>query len=227
MPITRQRTLDYLEQEWGTYVDRFQRLPKEEQVERLKKIGFESFRDMLAHILAWWDEGMDIIRAVVEDRPFERKKYDFDVFNAEAVAKYKNWDEREFMAHFEKTRQKMESEFKSMTDAAFEHRRVTAWSNSVIIHHAREHVVALSRFMTVDLLENEWAEYLEDFNRLDEEKKKEFIPKQGFDDFHDLVAHVIGWWEEGARIISGIIKTPGFTWTDPPADEYNVELMKK
>ena len=88
MPSTKQRTLEYLEQEWGTYIERFNRLPKEEQDKRVKEQGYEQFRDMLAHIMAWWDEGMSIILAVAEDRPFERKKYDFDAFNAEAVAKY-------------------------------------------------------------------------------------------------------------------------------------------
>ena len=82
MSITKQRTLDFIEHEWGTYVQRFQRLPSDVQERRVKNMGYESFRDMLAHILAWWDEGMDIIRAISEEREFERKKYDFDAFNA-------------------------------------------------------------------------------------------------------------------------------------------------
>jgi len=227
MPITKQRTLDYVEIEWGTYIERFNRLPKEEQGKRVKQMGYESFRDMLAHILAWWEEGMPIILAIAEDRPFERKKYDFDVFNAEAVAKYKTWDEHEFLAHFEKTRQKMEADLKSVNEAAYENRRVKSWLNGLLFHHAREHLVAVSRFIVVDILENEWATYIEDFNRLDDEKKKEFLSKQGFENFHDLVAHVIGWWEEGVRIIAGILDSPGFTWKRHDADAYNAELVKK
>ena len=57
MPIGRGRALDYVEHEWGTYVERFQRLPQEEQWQRLKETGYDSLRDLLAHILAWWDEG--------------------------------------------------------------------------------------------------------------------------------------------------------------------------
>jgi len=227
MSITKQRTLDYVNTEWGTYVERFHRLPKEDQEKRIKQMGYESFRDMLAHILAWWEEGMGIILAIAEDRPFERRKYDFDVFNAEAVAKYKIWDEREFLAHFEKTRQKMGADLKSMNEAAFENRRVRSWANGIFIHHAREHLVALSRFLVVDMLENEWRMYIEDFNRLDDEKKKDFLSKQGFETFHDVLAHVIGWWEEGARIITGILDLPGFTWQSLDADAYNAELVKK
>ena len=227
MSITKGRTLEYIEQEWGTYVERFQRLPKEKQEKRVREQGYERFRDMLAHILAWWDEGMDIILAVAEDRPFERKKYDFDVFNAEAVAKYKDWDETAFLNQFEKTRQKMGADLRSMKEAAFENRRVRAWLLAVIYHHAREHLVALSRFLVVDMLENDWATYIEDFKRLDEEKKKEFLSKQGFANFHDVVAHGVGWWEEGARIIAGITDSPAFTWENLDADAYNRELVRK
>jgi hypothetical protein len=227
MPITKQRTLDYVNIEWGTYIERFRRLPKAGQAMRMQAMGYESFRDMLAHILAWWDEGMGIIRAVAEGREFERKKYDFDVFNAEAVAKYKTWDEREFMAHFEKTRQKMGADLKSMDEAAYGHRRVQAWIHAVIIHHAREHLVTLSRFLTLDLLQNEWAEYIAHFNGLNDEKKREFLSKQEVESFHDLLAHIVGWWEEGARVISGILNTPGFAWQSHDVDGFNRELTKK
>lgn len=227
MPITKQRTLDYLEHEWGTYVERFQRLPSEVQEARVKKMGYESFRDMLAHILAWWQEGMEIIRAIAQEQEFQRKKYDFDAFNAEAVAKYKPMEEAEFMALFEKTRQEMVAELGAMNEAVFENRRVRSWLNGIIFHHAREHLVALSRFLVLDILQHEWSEYVERFNRLDLQQQNGFLSKQGVGSFHDLLAHIIGWWEEGARIIKGILETPGFTWTDHDVDRYNAMLRRK
>jgi len=227
MSITKQRTLDYVELEWGTYVERFNRLPKEEQSKRVKEMGFESFRDMLAHILSWWEEGMGTILAIAEERQFERRKYDFDVFNAEAVARYKSWDESEFLAHFERTRQKMGADLRSMNEAVFENRRVQAWLRAVILHHARDHLIALNRFLVIDMLENDWATYIEDLNCLPSEKQTEFLSKQGFENFHDLLAHMIGWWEEGARIIMGILDSPAFTWQDPETDTFNAELMEK
>lgn len=227
MPITKERTLDYVELEWGTYVERFNRLPKDEGNKRVKEMGYESLRDLLAHILAWWDEGMGIIRAIAEDRPFERKKYDFDAFNAEAVAKYKTWDAGEFLAHFEKTRQKMGADLKAMPDAAFENRRVRVWADGIVLHHAREHLVALSRFLVLDMLENNWATYVADFNCLEPEKQKVFLSRQGFGSFHDLLAHIIGWWEEAARITNGILDSPAFTWEDPDTDSFNAELIRK
>jgi hypothetical protein len=227
MPITKQRTLDYLNIEWASYIERFRRLPEDEQLKRVKAMGYEQFRDMLAHIMAWWNEGMGIILAIAQEREYERKKYDFDVFNAEAVAKYKSMDEGAFLNRFEETRQKMAADLRSMNEAVFENRRIKTWLHGIIFHHAREHLVALSRFLAVDMLENEWATYIADFNQLPDEKKKEFLTKQGFESFHELLAHVIGWWEEGARIISGIMDSPAFTWESRDTDAFNVELMKK
>lgn len=227
MSITKQRARDYVEFEWGTYVERFQRLPQEQQNQRVKEMGYESFRDMLAHILAWWEEGMEIILAIAQDRPFERKKYDFDAFNAEAVAKYKPWDENEFMVHFENTRQKMGADLASIEETTFENRRIQGWLHGIILHHAREHLVALSRFLTLDMLKNEWATYIDDFNCLKPEEQQDFLSKQGVSSLHDLLAHIVGWWEEGARIINGILSSPAFTWQDPETASFNDELKKK
>lgn len=227
MPVTKQRAVDYMQYEWGTYVERFHRLPQPQQIKRVNEMGFDSFRDLLAHILAWWEEGMGVILAVAEERQFERKKYDFDAFNAGAVARYRAWNEAEFMAYFERTRQKTAADLKSMNEAAFENRRVKAWLNGIIIHHAREHLLTLSRFLVIDILENEWSEYVENFERLDAEKQRDNLSKQGFDTFHDLLAHIVGWWEEGARIITGIMDSPGFIWTEPNTDQFNRELTKK
>src|SRR5690606_34311654 len=136
MSITKQRVLEYVDLEWGTYVERLQRLPETERVERIQEMGYSSLRDLLAHVLAWWEEGMGIILAIAQGRPFERKKYDFDVFNAEAVAKYRSWDEPEFMTHFEKSRQKMRDELQSLEESVFENRRVQAWLRAIIVNHA-------------------------------------------------------------------------------------------
>lgn len=227
MFITKQRALDYVELEWGMYVERFNRLPEGEQSKRIKKTGFESLRDLLAHILAWWEEGLSIMLALAEQRPFERKKYDFDVFNAAAVARYTALEETEFMAHFEKTLQKMAADLKSMDEALFQNRRIQAWLRAVITRHAREHILILSPFLVIDMLENDWATYIEDFHRLDTDKQRQFLSQQGFENFHDLLAHVIGWWEEGARIVMGMLDSPAFTWQDHETDSFNAELVQK
>lgn len=221
----KQRTLDFIEIEWATYIERFNRLPVDVGVKRVNGQGYPRFRDMLAHILSWWEEAMPIILAIAEEREYERKKYDFDVFNAEAVARYKDWDEAEFLTHFEKMRQKAGADLRSMNEAAWENRRVKSWVNGIFIHHAREHLVALSRFLTLDTLENEWGTYIEDFSRL--EDKNAFLKKQGVENFREMLGHVIEWWEMGARVIEGIMSDPQFKWVDVDTDAFNADVVAK
>ncbi len=225
MSITKQRTMDFLEIEWATYIARFNRLPAEEGMKRVKAQGYERFRDMLAHILAWWEEAMPIILAIAKGREYERKKSDFDVFNAAAVAKYKDWDETGFLARFEEIRQKSAADLRSMNEAAWENRRVRAWVDGVFIEHAREHLVALSRFLAMDTLENEWSVYVEKFERL--ENKDEFLKKQGYDHFNGILAHVIGWWDEGVKIANSALADPAFIYKEPETDRFNAELIEK
>jgi hypothetical protein len=227
MPNFKQRILSLLEEEWGTYVERFDLLPRDEKIKRVKEQGFESLRDLLAHILAWWEEGLNIILVMADGHDAPHKTYDDDAFNAEAVRRYKPWNEAEFFVHFETTRQKMASSLGSMPDAVFENRRVASWLYGMVIEHAREHIITLSRALVMDTLKNEWAGYIERFNQLDARKQKEFLSKQGFEKFRDIVAHVIGWWEETLYVVSTVMEKPGYVWKDRDVDEFNAELVRK
>jgi hypothetical protein len=42
-----------------------------------------------------------------------------------------------------------------------------------------------------------------------------------------MIAHIVGWWEEGARIIRGTVETPNFKWTELDVDRFNVVLQRK
>ena len=222
----KQRVIDFVEIEWAGYVERFNRLPELDGSKRVRNQGYERFRDMLAHILAWWEDVMPVVLAIAENREFEKKKYDFDAFNAEAVAKYKDWDEAEFLAHFEKTRQKAATDLRSMNEAAFEDRRIQGRLNGVFIHHAREHLVALSKFLTLDTLENEWTALPAKFDASD--KKEEYLKKEGLTRFGDVLAHAFAWWEEGVIAVQGALKDSGFVYDGPAnTDAYNAEIVAK
>jgi hypothetical protein len=226
MMTYKQRAIDFLEIEWATYIERFNRLPALEGTKRVRAQGYDRFRDMLAHVLSWWEDVMPVILAIAENREFEKKKYDFDVFNAEAVAKYQDWDETEFLAHFENTRQKTVADLRSINEAAFEDRRIQGRINGIFIHHAREHLVALSKFLTLDTLEHEWGNYVAAFDAY--EKKEEFLKKQGVVRFSDLLAHAIAWWDEGVIAVQGALNDPAFVYDGPAdTDAYNAVVLFK
>ncbi|MBX3036640.1 MAG: hypothetical protein KF758_06985 [Anaerolineales bacterium] len=221
----KQRGIAFLENEWKTYVERFNRLPNDEGLRRVNAHGYAQFRDMLAHILAWWDEGMGIILAIAENREFERKKYDFDVFNADAVAKYKDWDEKEFLNLFETSRVKYLEALKPIDESVFDNRRVKIWINAIFIHHAREHLVVCNKFLVFDTLEHEYPTLIEKFDAL--EDKNEYLKKQGFERFEDILAHIIGWWDEGVKVIEGFKKDSNFVYDEPEVDSFNQKLVEQ
>ncbi|HCB02021.1 MAG TPA: hypothetical protein DEP19_06525 [Anaerolineae bacterium] len=224
----KKRGIAFLENEWKTYVERFNRFPKDEGLKRVNAHGYAQFRDMLAHILAWWDEGMSIILAIAENREFERKKYDFDVFNADAVAKYKVWDEKEFLNLFETSRLKYVEVLKSIDESIFDNRRVKIWINAVFIHHAREHLVVCDKFLVLDTLENEYPTLIEKFDAL--EDKNEYLKKEGFERFEDILAHIIRWWDETMKVIENIKNNPTFEVKEPTTediDNFNKQAVEQ
>ena len=79
----------------------------------------------------------------------------------------------------------------------------------------------------MQVLEEGWGEYVKQFNSLSTDEQTDFLQKEGFDNFHDLLAHVIGWWEEGLWIITGILDDPSFTWQERDTDTFNQELVEK
>jgi len=76
-------------------------------------------------------------------------------------------------------------------------------------------------------LEEGWGKYVGQFKALSPEAQTTFLNNQGFASFHDLIAHIVGWWEEGLWIITGILEDPGFTYEDRNTDDFNRELVEK
>jgi len=79
----------------------------------------------------------------------------------------------------------------------------------------------------IQTIEEGWGEYVRRYQNLPATVQAEFLEKQGFGSFHDLLAHIIGWWEEGLWIITGILDDPGFTWEARDTDAFNRELVEK
>lgn len=224
MSITQKRVLDYLD-EWHGYIPRFQNLSADEQAGFLKAQGYASLHDILAHITAWFEETLVIAIAAVEETDRPSKKHDFDAFNAEAVARARAWTDAEMFARFEEYRRKLVDFVKAYPEAITKNKRVRNWLYGVIIHHAAEHGIGATRFQALDILQNDWAEYVPVFQSLPPEKQAEFLKNQGFMRFRDIVAHVIAWWEDGIDTINAISKDPDYRHSEMDIDAYNAEAI--
>jgi len=101
---SRESILDCLDTQWGTYVTRFQGFSTSEQNIFLEKQGYKRLQDLLAHVTAWWQDGMEKINKFLQDSGYEPSPVDVDAFNAAAVEGVKNQSEVEVIAAFETTR---------------------------------------------------------------------------------------------------------------------------
>ncbi len=212
--------------EWGKYVDKFKTLPRQEQDAFLKNAGFASQHDILAHVAVWWEEARRIIRQLVDQPGFSPPKYDFDEFNAAALRRFKATPEAEFLAWYEIERQQMRTLISSLTGPEFAIPRVQSWLNGVTLEHLKEHGLDAPRFLTLDMLQREWAGYLEGFNEFPPDKQKSFLIKQGFARFRDLAAHIIAWWEDGLAVIDAISKNPEYSPQSKDTDFYNADAIE-
>ena len=216
------RSLD----EWGAYPDRFHALPPQEQAEFLKKQGFSSLHDLLAHVGVWWEEADGIIRDALNQVERPRRKYDFDEFNAASLRRFQGTSEADLLKWYESQRRQMAALVSSIEAEKMKIRRVHGWLDAVTLFHLKEHGVGAPRFLILDMLQREWVAYPEHFHSLPEEKQKAFLESQGFPRFRDLVAHIAGWWDQGIQLIDAVAKDPSHQMGDIDVDAFNARVLK-
>ncbi len=212
--------------EWGVYPARFSALSPDERAEFLKKQGFSSMHDILAHVGVWWEEAEGIIRDVIEKRERPRRKYDFDEFNAASMARFRDTPDEELLRWYEAQRERMISLVSSIDAEQMKMRRVHGWLDAVTLFHLKEHGIGAPLFLVLDMLQREWAAYPERFRALSEEEQKKFLLKQGFARFRDLLAHIVAWWEEGLQLIDSVAKDPSYRMPDKDIDAYNAQVVE-
>jgi len=131
--------LDMLRREWAAYAEHFHSLTEEEQKAFLEKQGFARFRDLVAHIVAWWEDGIHLIEGVARDPAYRTPDKDTDAFNAEAVESYSRLAEADVWKQYESTRAALIELAINLPDETYEHTDVQAWLRSDVIEHYFDH----------------------------------------------------------------------------------------
>jgi hypothetical protein len=222
--FTRALFLQALDQ-WGSYPEACAGLPETEQTLFLQEQGYASCRELLAHVAVWWEESRARIGDVLARRPAPPQHYSFDSFNAVAVNRFKDTPDAEFAAWYESQRHEMFAMIQAMTEDQLKSSRVAGWLDGVVLEHLKEHCVGAPRFLAMDILQREWAEYPGRFGALPPEKQSAFLKKQGFARFRDLAAHIIAWWEQGIQSIEA--SAQGDVAEVDDIDGFNAEAVER
>jgi len=133
--------LDTLQREWGDCLERFQALPEEKQKAFLEKQGFARFRDLVAHVIVWWEDGLAAIDAITKDLAYRHPEKDTDTYNAEAVRVFGELDEVDVWKKFESTRQSLMELAINLPEEIFNHKDVQEWLRADVIEHYYEHAL--------------------------------------------------------------------------------------
>lgn len=140
--ITREQTLDALQNGWATYVDRFHALTAEAQARFLEKQGYARFADMLAHVIAWWDEGEKVITGILADPEYRWEEYDIDAFNAQAVRRFSGLEEADVANSFDLARISFTALVVDLPEDAFGNKKILGWLNADVIEHLQDHDIS-------------------------------------------------------------------------------------
>ncbi len=138
-PITRQNVLDLLAGDWAGYVPRFQELSPAAQAAFLEKQGYKRLADLLAHIVAWWEVGLQVIQNCRNDPLASQPNIDVDSFNAMAVEQVRTLSEAEVIRSFEAARRKFVDLVKQLSDADFKDGRILDQIRMELVNHLEDH----------------------------------------------------------------------------------------
>ena len=142
MPITREQILTSLHTDWATFVERFQRLSPEAKAVYLQQQGYVRIADLLAHIIAWCEDALHAIPAILDDPGYASPEHDVDLFNARAVERSHNLDEPAVITVFMDLCQQWLQLVNSLPDAAFQNDKISDRLHIEIIGHYAEHYLA-------------------------------------------------------------------------------------
>jgi hypothetical protein len=137
--ITRQNVINLLNGDWADYVARFQGLPPTVQAAFLEKQGYKRLVDLLAHIVAWWEEGWQAIQQYQDDPAARAPEIDVDGFNARVVEKVRAVSEAEEIRVFEEARRKFVEVVKGLSQDDFKDERVLNQIRWELVDHLEDH----------------------------------------------------------------------------------------
>lgn len=140
--VTCHQLLDNLNKDWESYPDRFRELDPAQQAIFLQEQGYASFHDLLAHIVAWWEEAIKIVDAIMDLEELPTRQYDLDAFNADAINNFKNWKDTDLLFHYENLRQALIDLVVDLPENGLENQRVNGWLNACLVEHFHMHDIS-------------------------------------------------------------------------------------
>ena len=139
--LTRKQVPDALQNGWETYVQRFHALSPAAQSAFLAQQGYARLADLLAHVIAWWEEATPAVERLLHDPAYRSPDHDVDAFNVHAVASFRDLDEAAVQQRFEQARLALLHLVAGLPDYAFRNQQIVGRLHVEVIGHLGEHEI--------------------------------------------------------------------------------------
>jgi hypothetical protein len=88
-------------------------------------------------------------------------------------------------------------------------------------------MTTLTRQAVLDILQEDWATYVQRYRCLSPDARSAFLGQQGYARFADLLSHLVAWWEVGYHAIESYLADPAFQPKEYNVDAFNAEAVTK
>lgn len=129
--------IDMLQREWGDYIAEYNGLDAGRQRLFVQKQGYERFRDVLAHVIAWWEQGISVIESASAEDPCNIE--DVDAFNARAIERFRPLEDQQVLTQYENTRLTLSNLVDMLPEDVLGRPNVQSWLRADVIEHYFEH----------------------------------------------------------------------------------------
>lgn len=140
--IPREQFLQLLDNDWALFLQRARQLPPEDLRAYLQQQGYPNLTGLLGHVVAWWQDGSQLVQRMRQDPSLQNPDYDVDAFNAQAVARFEEMSEAQMVEVYESQRQSMLALIRSLSDSEMNDERINTRLYYEIVYHLVEHPIA-------------------------------------------------------------------------------------
>ena len=136
---SRAEFMDRLDNFWQNYIERFHALSLDDQAAYLKQQGYARLADLLAHVVAWWQDGEKEISLMRSDPKHPLRGYEVDEFNAQAVERVSGVSSEAMLEVFRTQQRAMVDLVNSLSEDELNQHNINMRLYYEIIQHWAEH----------------------------------------------------------------------------------------
>lgn len=138
--MTRQEMLDFIEQYWSVYLPTLDSIPVDEREAFAQQQGYPGTKELIAHIAAWWREGIRIVKETMAGQKPALGYSSDDEFNARVLQTSNTQTYEQVEEEFENAREEIAGLIAELPDATFSDPQIYDQFYGEIVAHYRQHV---------------------------------------------------------------------------------------